>query len=103
MVSGITELIFVTGCHKHVIEDRFDAWPELEAEFEAKGKLQLLDVAQKILPNNVNCILCASRWLWRWAVLCARSAVGNEPFAVLLADDLMIGPTPITQQLIRTY
>lgn len=105
VASGITDLIFVTGRHKRAIEDHFDASPELEAELEAKGKLQLLDVVQNILPSNVNCIFVRQPVALGLghAVMCARPAVGDEPFAVLLADDLMVGPTSITQQLIRSY
>ncbi|PUE15618.1 UTP--glucose-1-phosphate uridylyltransferase [Limnohabitans sp. MMS-10A-160] len=105
VAAGMTDLIFVTGRHKRAIEDHFDASPELEAELEAKGKLQLLDVVQNILPSNVNCIFVRQPVALGLghAVLCARPAVGDEPFAVLLADDLMVGPTPITQQLVRTY
>lgn len=95
----------MTGRHKRAIEDHFDASPELEAELEAKGKLQLLDVVQNILPKNVNCIFVRQPVALGLghAVMCARPAVGDEPFAVLLADDLMVGPTPITLQLIRSY
>lgn len=105
VAAGITDLIFVTGRHKRAIEDHFDATPELEAELEAKGKLQLLHVVQNILPSNVNCIFVRQPVALGLghAVLCARPAVGNEPFAVLLADDLMVGATPITQQLIQNY
>lgn len=105
VASGITDLIFVTGRHKRAIEDHFDASPELEAELEAKGKLQLLDVVQNILPRNVNCIFVRQSEALGLghAVLCARPAVGDESFAVLLADDLMVGETPITRQLIHTY
>lgn len=105
VASGITDLIFVTGRHKRAIEDHFDASPELEAELEAKGKLQLLDVVQNILPSDVNCIFVRQPVALGLghAVLCARPAVGDEPFAVLLADDLMVAPTPITRQLLSTY
>jgi UTP--glucose-1-phosphate uridylyltransferase len=103
--SGITDLIFVTGRHKRAIEDHFDAAPELEAELEAKGKLQLLNVVQNILPRGVNCIFVRQPEALGLghAVLCARPAVGDEPFAVLLADDLMVGEVPITRQLIQAY
>jgi UTP--glucose-1-phosphate uridylyltransferase len=105
VAAGMTDLIFVTGRHKRAIEDHFDASPELEAELEAKGKLQLLNVVQNILPKNVNCIFVRQPVALGLghAVLCARPAVGDEPFAVLLADDLMVGPTAITQQLVHTY
>jgi UTP--glucose-1-phosphate uridylyltransferase len=64
-----------------------------------------LDVVQNILPSNVNCIFVRQPVALGLghAVLCARPAVGDEPFAVLLADDLMVGPVPITQQLVRSY
>jgi UTP--glucose-1-phosphate uridylyltransferase len=103
--SGITDLIFVTGRHKRAIEDHFDAAPELEAELEVKGKLQLLNVVQNILPRGVNCIFVRQPEALGLghAVLCARPAVGDEPFAVLLADDLMVGEVPITRQLIQAY
>ena len=103
--SGITDLIFVTGRHKRAIEDHFDAAPELEAELEAKGKLQLLNVVQNILPRGVNCIFVRQPEALGLghAVLCARPAVGDEPFAVLLADDLMVGEVPVTRQLIQAY
>ncbi len=103
--SGITDLIFVTGRHKRAIEDHFDAAPELEAELEAKGKLQLLNVVQNILPRGVNCIFVRQPEALGLghAVLCARPAVGDEPFAVLLADDLMVCEVPITRQLIQAH
>lgn len=103
--SGITDLIFVTGRHKRAIEDHFDAAPELEAELEAKGKLQLLNVIQNILPRGVNCIFVRQHEALGLghAVLCAMPSVRDEPFAVLLADDLMVGEVPITRQLIQAY
>jgi UTP--glucose-1-phosphate uridylyltransferase len=105
VASGITDLIFVTGRHKRAIEDHFDSSPELEAELEAKGKLQLLEVVQNILPSHVNCIFVRQPVALGLghAVLCARPVIGDEPFAVLLADDLMVASTPITAQLIDVY
>jgi UTP--glucose-1-phosphate uridylyltransferase len=96
VTAGMTDLIFVTGRHKRAIEDHFDASPELEAELEIKGKLQLLHTVRNILPKHVNCIFVRQPVALGLghAVLCARPAVGNEPFAVLLADDLMVGPSP---------
>ncbi len=100
--AGIQDLIFVTGRHKRAIEDHFDASPELEAELEAKGKEKLLHLVQNILPSRVNCIFVRQPVALGLghAVLCARPAVGDEPFAVLLADDLMVGEVSITKQLI---
>ncbi len=76
--------------------------PELEHELEQKGKQELLDIVRNILPSNVNCIYIrqpAPLGLGH-AVLCAEPVVGNEPFAVLLADDLIDAEVPVTQQLI---
>ena len=103
VAAGITELIFVTGRNKRSIEDHFDTAPELEAELQAKGKLALLSVVQDILPPGVNCIFVRQPVALGLghAVLCARPVVGDHPFAVLLADDLMTGSNPITRQLIE--
>lgn len=105
IAAGITELVFVTGRHKRAIEDHFDTAPELELELQAKGKLQLLALVKNIIPSGVNCIFVRQPVALGLghAVLCARPVVGNQPFAVLLADDLMVGKTPITQQLVQAY
>ena len=104
VAAGITELIFVTGRHKRAIEDHFDKLPELESELSSKSKSDLLDCVQSILPNNVTCIYIRQgepRGLGH-AVLCAKPAVGNEPFAVILADDLIDAKTAVVQQLVET-
>lgn len=91
--AGINELIFVTGRSKRSIEDHFDKAVELEMELEQKGKTEMLEMVRSILPEGVNCIFIrqgAPLGLGH-AVLCARPAVGNEPFAVILADDLIDG------------
>ncbi|WP_193089790.1 UTP--glucose-1-phosphate uridylyltransferase GalU [Advenella sp. FME57] len=101
--SGITDLIFITGRNKRSIEDHFDSMPELEAELIARGKTEMLEIVKDILPSNVNCIYIrqsAPLGLGH-AVLCAEPVVGNEPFAVLLADDLIDSDTPVTHQLIQ--
>lgn len=101
--AGITDLIFITGRNKRAIEDHFDSMPELEAELEAKGKNLLLEMLHNLLPSNVNCIYIrqpAPLGLGH-AVLCAAPVVGNEPFAVLLADDLIDAPVSVTQQLVQ--
>lgn len=101
--AGITDLIFITGRHKRSIEDHFDRMPELEFELESKGKTELLNIVTSILPSNVNCIYIrqsAPLGLGH-AVLCAEPVVGNEPFAVLLADDLIDADVSVTQQLIQ--
>lgn len=103
IAAGITDLIFITGRNKRAIEDHFDTQPELEAELAAKGKTELLDTLRGILPENVNCIFIrqhAPLGLGH-AVLCAEPVVGNEPFAVLLADDLIDAQTSVTLQLIQ--
>lgn len=89
--AGITEMVFITGRNKRAIEDHFDTAYELESELERSGKLELLELVQSVIPNNINCIYIrqpAALGLGH-AVLCARPAIGDEPFAVLLADDLM--------------
>jgi UTP--glucose-1-phosphate uridylyltransferase len=105
VAAGITDLIFVTGRHKRAIEDHFDSAPELENELQQKNKHALLEVMRGILPSNVNCIFIrqpAPLGLGH-AVLCAQPAVGNEPFAVLLADDLLDSPISVTRQLVDQY
>jgi UTP--glucose-1-phosphate uridylyltransferase len=103
LAAGVQDLIFVNGRHKRAIEDHIDASPELEADLEAKEKL--LNIVQNILPKHVNCIFVrqAVALGLGHAVLCARPAVGDEPFAVLLADDLMVGAVPITKQLVDVH
>jgi len=100
--AGITDLIFITGRNKRAIEDHFDSVPELEADLESKHKTELLDTVRNIIPANVNCIYTrqpAPLGLGH-AVLCAAPIVGNEPFAVLLADDLIDARVSVTRQLI---
>jgi len=102
LAAGITELIFVTGRNKRAIEDHFDRVPELEMELAAKGKNEQLDRLKSLLPSNVNCIYTrqAAPLGLGHAVLCAAPIVGNEPFAVILADDLLDAQTSVTQQLV---
>lgn len=103
IAAGITDLIFITGRNKRAIEDHFDRVPELEADLEAKNKTELLDVVRNIIPSYVNCIYTrqtAPLGLGH-AVLCAAPIVGNEPFVVLLADDLIDAKTSVTQQLVE--
>ena len=102
--AGITELIFVTGRNKRAIEDHFDRVPELEADLEAKHKTKLLDIVRNVIPSNVNCIYTrqSNPLGLGHAVLCAEPIVGDEPFAVLLADDLIDAPVSVTRQLIET-
>ncbi|GAB2916237.1 UTP--glucose-1-phosphate uridylyltransferase GalU [Paralcaligenes ginsengisoli] len=103
IAAGITDLIFITGRNKRAIEDHFDRVPELEAELEAKHKSELLDIVRNIIPAHINCIYTrqSDPLGLGHAVLCAAPIVGNEPFAVLLADDLIDAKTSVTHQLIE--
>lgn len=93
VAAGITELIFVTSSSKRAIEDHFDSNFELEATLHDRGKHDLLDIVKGILPDGVSCayIRQKSPQGLGHAVLCAKQLVMDEPFAVLLADDLIDG------------
>jgi UTP--glucose-1-phosphate uridylyltransferase len=91
--AGIRHMIFVTGRSKRAIEDHFDVAYELETELEHAGKQAMLDMLHSVIPVDMHCLFVRqprSLGLGH-AVLCAEPLVGNEPFAVLLADDLMAG------------
>ena len=90
--AGITNLIFINGRNKRAIEDHFDSAPELEQLLLNKRKHELLKQIQGIIPSNASCINIRQKEPSGLAnaVLCAKSAVGKEPFAVVLADDLII-------------
>ena len=105
VAAGATELIFVTGRNKRSIPDHFDKSYELESELEARGKEEMLKEIRGILPKDVTCIyIRQSEALGLGhAVLCAKPAVGNEPFAVILADDLIDGNPPVMQQMAELY
>ena len=104
VAAGITDLIFVTGRNKRAIEDHSDSAPELERELEEKGKKELLAVVRDVLPAHANCLYIRQKAALGLghAVLTAAPAVGNEPFAVLLADDLIDADSSVTKQLIDT-
>jgi len=108
VAAGVTELVFITGRNKRAIEDHFDKAYELESELEQHGKHALLELVRGVIPKNVNCIYIrqsAPLGLGH-AVLCARPVVGNEPFAVLLADDFMDtadGHKPVLAQMADVY
>jgi UTP--glucose-1-phosphate uridylyltransferase len=93
IAAGITEMIFVTSSAKRAIEDHFDKNYELEAELEKKGKQELLDLVRRILPNGVSCAYVRQPEALGLghAVLCAKPLIKDEPFAVILADDLIDG------------
>ncbi|MCB1745100.1 MAG: UTP--glucose-1-phosphate uridylyltransferase GalU, partial [Gammaproteobacteria bacterium] len=104
--AGVTDLVFVTGRTKRAIEDHFDTSVELEKELEERGKQDLLDQVRGLLPRGASCVYIrqAQPLGLGHAVLCARPAVGNEPFAVILPDDLIDndGPGCVTQ-MARVY
>src|SRR5690625_2974199 len=103
IAAGITDLVFITGRNKRAIEDHFDSAPELERQLEEKNKLELLASVREILPSYVNCIYTrqpAPLGLGH-AVLCAAPIVGDEPFSVILADDLLDAQTPVSRQLVK--
>ncbi len=103
--AGAREMIFVTGRHKRPIEDHFDMTYELEVALEQAGKQELLDVVRSVKPDDMECIYVrqAQALGLGHAVLCAQRLIGNEPFAVLLADDLMVGETPVLKQMVEQY
>ncbi|MEM5438326.1 UTP--glucose-1-phosphate uridylyltransferase GalU [Paraburkholderia diazotrophica] len=105
IAAGITEMIFVTGRSKRAIEDHFDKSYEIECELLARGKLALLELVQNIKPSHVEC--CYVRQPeplgLGHAVLCAEKLVGGEPFAVMLADDLLDGKPPVLSQMMQLF
>jgi UTP--glucose-1-phosphate uridylyltransferase len=103
--AGVREMIFVTGRHKRPIEDHFDMTFELEVALEQAGKQELLDVVRSVKPDDMECIYVrqAQALGLGHAVLCAHRLVGSEPFAVLLADDLMVGKPPVLQQMVEQF
>ena len=109
--AGIREMIFVTGRHKRAIEDHFDTAYELEAELLAAGKDAMLELVNSIKPDDMDCVYVRQPKALGLghAVMCAERLVGDEPFAVLLADDLMLGrdqanggPT-VLRQMVEAY
>jgi UTP--glucose-1-phosphate uridylyltransferase len=99
--AGIREMIFVTGRHKRPIEDHFDMTFELEVALEQAGKAELLEIVRTVKPSDMECIYVrqAQALGLGHAVLCGQRLVGNHPFAILLADDLMVGEKPILKQM----
>jgi len=106
VAAGIDTLIFVTGRNKRSIEDHFDTAYEMERELEAKGKEKMLKVLRSILPKHVNCVFIRQSEALGLghAVLCAKPVVNNEPFAVILADDLInFSERPCLSQMVDVY
>src|ERR1700743_1533933 len=103
--AGADTLVFITGSSKRAIEDHFDSNPELEAVLQAQGKQDLLDTLRGILPSWASCIYIrqpAPLGLGH-AVLCARPVVGNAPFMVHLADDLIDAKVPCLKQMVDVF
>ncbi|TFW09837.1 UTP--glucose-1-phosphate uridylyltransferase GalU [Oxalobacteraceae bacterium OM1] len=108
VAAGVTDLIFITGRNKRAIEDHFDIAYELEAELEAANKTALLELVRNAIPKHINCIYIRQSVPLGLghAVLCARPVIGDEPFAVLLADDFMdvdAGQRPVLAQMTAQY
>jgi UTP--glucose-1-phosphate uridylyltransferase len=104
--AGISELIFITGRTKRAITDHFDKVNELETELEKKGKLEKLNIIRNIIPQGITCIyIRQSEPLGLGhAILCAKSVIGDEPFAIILPDDLINdGGRGVTKQLVDLY
>ncbi|MDR3491701.1 MAG: UTP--glucose-1-phosphate uridylyltransferase GalU [Gammaproteobacteria bacterium] len=106
VAAGIRELIFVTSSSKRAIEDHFDDNFELEANLRERGKFDLLEIVRNILPAGISCAYIrqnSPRGLGH-AVLCAKQLVMNEPFAVILADDLIDGgEQSCLQQMVNVF
>jgi UTP--glucose-1-phosphate uridylyltransferase len=104
--AGADQLVFITGRNKRSIEDHFDKAYELESELESAGKSQLLDIVRNVLPASVTCVYVRQaepRGLGH-AVLCSKSVIGDEPFFVLLADDLIRSPAKgVVAQMAEVY
>ena len=105
VAAGATKLVFVTGSSKRAIEDHFDTDVELERALMASGKTDLVESIRNIVPKGVSCIYIrqGEPLGLGHAVLCARPAVGNEPFFVHLADDLIKGEPPCLKQMADDY
>jgi len=103
--AGVTDMIFVTGRSKRAIEDHFDKAYELETELERKNKVETLEFVRGLLPKQINCIYIRQPEALGLghAVLCAKPVVGDEPFAVLLADDLLDARPAVLKQMTDTY
>lgn len=102
--SGIEEILIITGRNKKSIEDHFDKSIELEIELETKGKYDLLDEVRKISDMvNIHYIRQKEPKGLGHAIHCAKSFIGNEPFAVLLGDDIVYAERPCLKQMIEAY
>ena len=105
VAAGLTEMIFITGRNKRAIEDHFDRAQELEASLESRGQTQLLEMVRNIVPPSVKCIFIRQPETLGLghAVLCSKPVVGNAPFAVILADDLIEAEPPALAQMVKQF
>ena len=105
VAAGMTDMIFITGRNKRAIEDHFDKAYEVEAELAARGKKALLKLVQGIIPKHINCIYIRQPEALGLghAVLCAAPVINDEPFAVILADDLIEGEPAVLKQMAEVY
>ncbi|MCG6874753.1 MAG: UTP--glucose-1-phosphate uridylyltransferase GalU [Betaproteobacteria bacterium] len=105
VAAGLTDMVFITGRQKRAIEDHFDKAYEIESELAGRGKTELLKLVQDIIPRHVNCIYIrqSEQLGLGHAVLCARPVLEGEPFAVILADDLVDAPTPVMRQMVDVF
>ena len=103
--AGMTDIIFISSRTKRTVEDHFDKAYELETELESRGKDKVLDLVQSIRPAGINFIYIrqAEALGLGHAVLCAKPVIGNEPFAVILADDLIDADPPVMRQMVSKY
>jgi UTP--glucose-1-phosphate uridylyltransferase len=103
--AGMTQMVFITGRNKRAIEDHFDKAFELETELESRGREALLESIRNIVPKHVSCIYVRQPEALGLghAVLCAKPVVGDEPFAVILADDLIDGTPSTLQQMVEVF
>jgi len=105
VAAGITHMVFVTGRNKRAIEDHFDMAYELETELTGRGRHKLLEQVQDIVPKHVTCSYVRQSVALGLghAVLCAKAVMRDEPFAVILADDLIDAAVPVLEQMVQVY
>ena len=105
VAAGITELVFITGRSKRAIEDHFDTAFEVESELVTRGKHEMLAMVRDVVPRHVKCIYVRQQQALGLghAVLCALPVVGDHPFAVILADDLIDAGLPVMKQMVDVF
>ena len=105
VAAGMTHMVFITGRHKRAIEDHFDKAFELETELSERGRENLLELVRDIVPKHVTCtyVRQSEALGLGHAVLCARAVLGGEPFAVILADDLIDAEVPVLRQMADVF